>query len=169
MGRNTNNNKSVKTDKKAVKRAVDEIEGTKRSTRSRKPLDYKKLNEGIDFLSDNKEIKTVNNKKLKLSKTDRATVDNAVASRENNSKSSKPTMAVLDPNVCDVNITEHEIHNMNEFINSFNDGIQVAVDASDLEAFDEQEELRENERRLAKRGRLRSSSERSRPATGDRS
>ena len=35
---------------------------------------------------------------------------------------------------------------MNIFINDFNDGVQVSVDASDLEEFDQQEEQREIER-----------------------
>ena len=127
----------------------DKLKHTRsRSTRA-KPLDYKKLNDGSGLFEEDVippkrlKIKTKTNDKpakveispvkcLVVNKNDNAT-KSGIKSVRTKAKPSKT--AKLDPFANDQH-NPVETDNMIEFINNFNDGVQVAVAAGDLEDFD---------------------------------
>ena len=170
MGKSTRNDKQ----KKAVKRTVDDLEGNNlkkaavceppstrsRSGKGRPSQFYRKLNEGlIDPMGEviPKENKVGKYEKGKMNAGKEGSNDTRLVVRTepkiwSNVNSNAIRTAVGKIAVQDMDANDHsESHlpvddHLNEFINSFNDGIQVTVDTSDLEAFDEQEAQKEQER-----------------------
>ena len=153
-----------------MKRTAEEVEGIEpsssgvlsgtraKSSRRVKPLDYKKLNDGLplsEVVSDSKgtpskkfkpKIRSVVHKvEAKVHNVQSRLVNDHPNSNDNatvggRSKGLSCKQAKLDLNANDVQDCL-QIQGISELINNFNDGVQVSVNDSDLEEFEEQDDL----------------------------